>query len=49
MVISLETAADLKIVKSLRPNAVSAETRDYLNPRKRVTYYFDPQTQKPGG
>lgn len=49
VVISLETAADLKIVKSLRPNAVSAETRDYLNPRKRVTYYFDPQTQKPGG
>ncbi|MBD8524250.1 HD-GYP domain-containing protein [Pseudomarimonas arenosa] len=49
VVINLQDSDDLKIIKSLRPNAVPGETRDYLNPRKRVTYYFDPQTAKPGG
>ena len=48
VVVSLETAGDLKIVKSLRPSAVSAETRSYLNPRKRVTYFVD-SPGKPSG
>jgi putative nucleotidyltransferase with HDIG domain len=43
IVISLATEPDLKISKSLRASELSREIFEYLSPRARVTYYFDPQ------
>lgn len=43
IVVSLMTDPDLKISKSLRPAELPREVHQYLNPRTRVTYYFDPQ------
>lgn len=45
VIISLERESDLNIVKSLRPGQLPREVYQYLNPRKRVTYYFDPKKQ----
>ncbi|PWB48231.1 MAG: metal-dependent phosphohydrolase [Nitrosomonadales bacterium] len=45
VIISLEREADLNISKSLRPGQLPREIYQYLNPRKRVTYYFDPKKQ----
>jgi len=47
VIVNLERESELKIVKSLRPASVPRETREYLNPRKRVTYYFDPASRTP--
>lgn len=43
IIIDLEKEAELNISKSLRPAQLPREVYQYLNPRKRVTYYFDPQ------
>jgi putative nucleotidyltransferase with HDIG domain len=45
VIISLERETDLNISKSLRPAQLPREVYQYLNPRKRVTYYFDPNKQ----
>ncbi len=45
VIINLEREADLNISKSLRPGQLPREVYQYLNPRKRVTYYFDPTKQ----
>lgn len=45
VIISLERESDLNISKSLRPGQLPREVYEYLNPRKRVTYYFDPKKQ----
>lgn len=39
-----EEAADLSITASIRPGQLPRAIFDYLNPRKRVTYYFDAQS-----
>ncbi|MET0660764.1 MAG: HD domain-containing phosphohydrolase [Steroidobacteraceae bacterium] len=44
-IICLEQEPELKITKSLRPAHLPREIYQYLNPRKRVAYYFDPQQQ----
>lgn len=44
-IICLEQEPELKITKSLRPSHLPREIYQYLNPRKRVAYYFDPQQQ----
>ncbi|MGZ3157552.1 MAG: HD-GYP domain-containing protein, partial [Burkholderiaceae bacterium] len=36
-----EEAADLSIAGSIRPGQLPRAIFDYMNPRKRVTYYFD--------
>ncbi|WP_189836646.1 HD-GYP domain-containing protein [Sulfuriferula sp. AH1] len=43
IVACLATEPDLKINKSLRASELTREARQYLNPRARVTFYFDPQ------
>jgi hypothetical protein len=43
IIVSLEHEPDLKIIRSLRPVQLPREVYEYLSPRKRVTYYFDPQ------
>ncbi|MFH1494688.1 MAG: HD-GYP domain-containing protein [Pseudomonadota bacterium] len=45
MIISLESETELNISKSMRPGQLPREVFQYLNPRKRVTYYFDPNKQ----
>lgn len=45
VIVDLEREGDLNITKSLRPGQLPREVYQYLNPRKRVTYYFDPKKQ----
>lgn len=42
-----EESADLGIAGSIRPGQLPRAIFDYLNPRKRVTYYFDAQSGAP--
>jgi putative nucleotidyltransferase with HDIG domain len=42
-----EESADLGITGSIRPGQLSRAIFDYLNPRKRVTYYFDTKSGTP--
>jgi hypothetical protein len=41
IVINLEIETDLQILKSIRPALLSPKVAAYLNPRKRITYFFD--------
>jgi len=41
IILNLEEESDLAIVKSLRPSQLNQAEMAYLNPRKRVSYYFD--------
>ena len=45
VIVNLEQENDLNISKSLRPGQLPREVYQYLDPRKRVTYYFDPKKQ----
>lgn len=45
VIVNLELEHDLSISKNLRPGHLPREVHQYLNPRKRVTYYFDPKKQ----
>ncbi len=49
VIVDLEQESDLNISKSLRPGQLPREVYQYLNPRKRVTYYFDPKKQNEPG
>jgi HD-GYP domain-containing protein (c-di-GMP phosphodiesterase class II) len=49
VIVDLEQDSDLSIRKSIRPGQLSREVYQYLNPRKRVTYYFDPKKQNERG
>lgn len=44
-----EEAKDLCISASIRPGLLPRAIFEYLNPRKRVNYYFDEQTKKSSG
>lgn len=41
IVVDLEEEADLNISKALKPSQLPRAAAEYLNPRKRQTYYFD--------
>jgi len=41
IMLDLEKEADINIVKSIRPGLLAPKVAAYLNPRKRVTYFFD--------
>jgi len=41
IMINLEEDEGMRIVKSIRPALLSPKVAAYLNPRKRVTYFFD--------
>lgn len=45
VIVNLANETELNITKSLRPNQLPREVYQYLSPRKRVTYYFDPKQQ----
>ncbi|MFZ6657288.1 HD-GYP domain-containing protein [Undibacterium sp. TJN19] len=44
-----EESKELSITGSIRPGLLPRAIFDYLNPRKRVTYYSDAQQKKPQG
>jgi hypothetical protein len=46
--INLEIETDLQILKSIRPALLSPKVAAYLNPRKRITYFFDGATAPHG-
>lgn len=45
ILIDLGQENDLNITKAIRPLQVPSEVYNYLSPRKRVSYYFDPAKQ----
>jgi len=45
ILVDLERDTDLNIAKAIRPLQVPIEIYNYLSPRKRVSYYFDPAKQ----
>lgn len=49
LVLDLEQDPSISIVKSIRPAALPPKVAAYLNPRKRVTYFFDNHSNKPPG
>jgi putative nucleotidyltransferase with HDIG domain len=49
IMVSLEVETDLQILKSIRPSLLSPKIAAYLNPRKRVTYFFDGGSSAPKG
>jgi putative nucleotidyltransferase with HDIG domain len=49
IMVNLETEPDLQILKSIRPALLSPKVAAYLNPRKRVTYFFDGGSTAPTG
>lgn len=42
ILVDLAMEQDLNIAKALRPGQVPIEIYNYLSPRKRISYYFDP-------
>jgi putative nucleotidyltransferase with HDIG domain len=42
ILVDMEDQHDLNISKAIRPAQVPADVYNYLSPRKRVSYYFDP-------
>lgn len=45
ILVDLERETDLNIARGIRPANVPVEVYNYLSPRKRVSYYFDPAKQ----
>ncbi len=48
IIVDLDTETDVGVAKAIRPNQLPRQIFDYLSPRKRVTYYFDPNKAKGG-
>lgn len=48
IIVDLDADPDASIAKAIRPNQLPRQIFDYLSPRKRVTYYFEPG-KSPGG
>jgi len=48
ILINLEEQSDIQILKSIRPALLSPKVAAYLNPRKRVTYFFDGSSSSAG-
>jgi len=47
--LSLQDEPGLSILKAIRPSLLSPKVAAYLNPRKRVTYFFDAGRSEPAG
>ena len=45
LIVCMESEPELKVAKSLRPAQLPRQIHQYLNPRKNVTYYFDPKSK----
>jgi hypothetical protein len=42
ILVDMEHEAEVNIAKAIRPAQLPREIYNYLNPRKHVSYYFDP-------
>lgn len=49
IVLDLEEEPDINITKAIRPSQLLPAVFDYLSPRRRVSYYFDPGSAAPAG
>ena len=50
ILVDMENETDLNIARAIRPAQVPTEVYNYLSPRKRVSYYFDPvKSSQPAG
>jgi putative nucleotidyltransferase with HDIG domain len=49
IMLNLELEPEVQILKSIRPALLSPKVAAYLNPRKRVTYFFDAGSSAPNG
>lgn len=47
LLLDLEACSDLGVRRSLKPSQVPAPSLDYLNPPRRVTYFFEPVPKAP--
>ncbi len=47
IIIDLDTEPDISISQAIRPAQLPKAIYDYLSPRKRISYYFDPDAGKP--
>lgn len=48
IILDLETEPELNISKSIKPGQLPRQIYDYLSPRRRMTYFFDPAQQGGG-
>lgn len=48
ILVDLSQDGDLNIAKAIKPALVPSHIYQYLSPRKRVSYYFDPQNKRDG-
>lgn len=48
IVVDLEQEPDVSVSKTLRPQELPPAAFAYLSPRKRMSYYFDTESNKPG-
>ncbi|CAN5163993.1 DUF3391 domain-containing protein [soil metagenome] len=48
ILVDLDQEPDITIVKTLRPQQLPQAVHDYLAPRKRMTYHFNPEAGKVG-
>jgi putative nucleotidyltransferase with HDIG domain len=46
LIVALESETDLKVIKNLRPAQLPRQIFQYLNPRKHMTYFFDPKKKE---
>lgn len=47
IIVDLDDEPDINISQAIRPALLPKAVYDYLSPRKRVSYYFDPDAGKP--
>ncbi|OHC63139.1 MAG: hypothetical protein A2045_00880 [Rhodocyclales bacterium GWA2_65_20] len=47
IIVDLDTEPDISISQAIRPAQLPKAIFDYLSPRKRISYYFDPDAGKP--
>lgn len=47
IIVDLDAEPDINISQAIRPAQLPKAIYDYLSPRKRVSYYFDPDAGKP--
>lgn len=48
IILDLETELEINISKSIKPGQLPRQIYDYLSPRRRMTYFFDPSQQGSG-
>ena len=47
IIVDLDAEPDINISQAIRPAQLPKAIYDYLSPRKRISYYFDPDAGKP--